>query len=264
MAILKNHRLEYEVGQIDVTYPGNDKESYFGSVPIIVPNNWTPGPAKMPTKGTLIELDGKQYRVLKIDKNIAKVVSMDATNTSAFGTTNIYSGAAIDTYCNETFYNALSASVQAAIINSAIRQDQYAVGDYSGSKIATYTAVDANAEDNVYPLYHISNTFGAQIERKCYAISISDILEYLEVTADMIQDNTTLTAANISMMLWNKNATSLADDNFVWFSSAGNGSNFCVINTMSTTITTEGSGASTYNVRPVFQIDLSKVDFKVV
>ncbi len=216
---------------------------------------------EMPVKGDLITIESKQYRVLKMNGSIAKLVSMDASATSAFGANNIYSGATIDTYCNTTFYGALSASVQAAIVNSTIRQDQYAVGDYSGSKIATYTATDANEEDSVYPLYHVSNTFGTQIERKCYALSISDIIEYLEVTSDMTSDTTTLTAANISMMLWNKAATSLADDNFVWFSSAGDSNSFCVISTMSTTIITEGSGTSTYNVRPTFQIDLSKIKF---
>lgn len=215
---------------------------------------------QMPVKGDLIEMDEKQYRVLDINDSIAKVVAMYEATAAAYGKSNVYAGSSVDGFCT-LFYDSMPTTIQTAIVDSTIQQGQWVLGDYSGSSIATYAAISSFEEDPEYPLYHITDSFGEQIERKCYVISIADIIDYLEATPDMTTEDTTLTAPNIAMMLWNKGSTSLADDNYVWLSSAGEDAVYMCIGTMDTGISTEINGEMTYDVRPVFKIDLSKVDF---
>lgn len=263
MAIIKNHRLEYEVGQIDVTYPKNDKETYFGSVPVIVPNNWTPPkpppqPGKMPVKGDLISIDEKQYRVLKIDDTIAEVLAMyTATTDQTFNDeeNNIYANSSLDTYLSQTFYNSLSTTMQNAIVVKTFQQDSWKTGyqEFKGTDV----------DGDQYGLTLDSTTYGDSISKKCYVLSIQDIIDYLEVTTTMTSADTTLTSENISKMFWNQTVS--PNNGKIWLRSAyaqGSTDVYCVnwardkIDSFSTFIV----GA----VRPAFQIDLSKIDFEEV
>ena len=180
MVIIKNHRLEYEVGQIDVTYPKNDKETYFGSVPVIVPNNWTPPkpppqPGKMPVKGDLISIDEKQYRVLKINDTIAEVVAMyNSTESQTFSVVNnTYAGSGLDDYCNDTFLRTLPETMQNAIVTKTFKQDRWFTGNMSGA-LAKYQGKDTTEN---YTLSLILDSYGDSISRNCYALSIQDIID---------------------------------------------------------------------------------------
>ena len=273
MAIIKNHRLEYEVGQIDVTYPKNDKETYFGSVPVIVPNNWTPPkpppqPGKMPVKGDLISIDEKQYRVLKIDNTIAEVVAMyNSTESQAFGSNNTYKGNALDTYCNETFYGTLSATMKTAIVEKTFTQDEWTQTSDAGIPIYNGTYVGFSTQSTINYTLGLSNAaYDIAISRKCYALSIQDVIDYLEVTTTMTPANTTLTAANLWQMFWNQ------------LTSPGSGNTYNILlssayRNLSTQVfrvfgrdgeILDGGATGVASVRPAFQIDLSKIDFKEV
>lgn len=272
MAIIRNHRLEYEVGQIDVTYPENHKETYFGSVPVIVPNNWTPPkpppqPGKMPVKGDLITLDAKQYRVLKVNKNIAEVICMyDTTTSQKFdahnGVANVYADNSLDVYCNETFYGTLSATMKAAIVEKTFTQDEwsYAKGSSSITGTKIYQAVDSSS--NQYRIALTNAAKGDSISRNCYVLSVQDVIDYLEVTTDMTVSNTTLTALNVWKMFWNKTTANSQD---AWLRSASYNTvstGYAFIAFGQTGDVASGGIQYAHAVRPAFQIDLSKIDFK--
>ncbi len=268
MAILKNHRLEYEVGQIDVTYPSNDKESYFGSVPIIVPNNWTPGPAK-PVKGTLIELDGKQYRVLKVTGSVAEVLAMyDAASSVEFDSdprdyNNSYVGKNIDTYCNNAFYSGLPASIKSAIVDKTFTQDSWK-NDSSASTAAHYTGKSGSG--STYYLTLTNATYGEPITRHCYVLSVQDVLDYLDATTSMSISDTTLTNVNLWKMFWNQTTSpgaTLAAGLWLQSADSDRAATAIYVNEQLGDLDIDDVSFDKM-VHPAFQIDLSKVDFKVV
>lgn len=260
MAIVTNGRLEYEMSAIDITYPDVGKVTYRGSYPLIVPNQWTP-PVKMPVKGDLIMLDGKQYRVLKINDTVAEVLAMYDASTIRFddvssGFKNIYAGRNIDTYCNDTFYNDLSASMKSAIINKTFTQDSWSSSD-SVPASSHYTG---KYNSKTYYLTLVNAAFDTSIIRRCYCISVQDVLDYLETTTSMTISDTTLTDENIWMLFWN--VTKLKENKHIWLRSANTTNSYFVFdaNAYFGSISDSGVGA-TNDVRPAFQIDLSKVDW---
>lgn len=261
MAIIKNHRLEYEVGQIDVAYPKNDKETYFGSVPVIVPNNWTPWLGVK--KGDLISLEGKQYRVLKKSGSIVEVLAMYDAGDTTFGDSINYPGCTLDTYCDEVFYNNLSADMKNAIVEKNFSQDSWYAGttlsDTQGNPI-----YQGKTDQETYTLGLGSMAFGITISRRCYVLSVQDVIDYLEVTASMTSENTTLTNENVWKMFWNQ--TTSPGLTYPWLRSAEakEDTNFVyhIFGRFGKIDLIDASG--TEAVRPAFQIDLSKIDFKEV
>nr|DAJ55405.1 MAG TPA: hypothetical protein [Caudoviricetes sp.] len=263
MAIIKNHRLEYEVGQIDVTYPKNDKATYFGSVPVIVPNNWTPWLCVK--KGDLISLEGKQYRVLKKFGSIVEVLAMyNASRLQKFDEktepTNVYANNSLDVYLSQAFYNSLSTTMKNAIVAKTFQQDEW-YWNLEDSAIANY--VEIRDSDSII-LSLISMTYGDLISRKCYALSCQDIIDYLEVTTSMTAVNTTLTYTNILKMFWNQTAPIPGTFDQLWLRSVAQEPGELP---EAMTVTTKGDlNCQNVNtaliVRPAFQIDLSKIDFK--
>lgn len=211
------------------------------------------------TKGQIItmNLDGtdKQYRVLKVSNTIAEVLSMSDASSQQFASSGqTYENGVLDTYLNSTWYNTLSATAKAAIVDRTFRQDSWYWGtqgnpDYQGK----YSG------DTAYQLSLGNASFGNEITRHAYAISVQDVLDYLEVTPQMTQADTTLTYDNVWTMFWNSTTTHNGN---IWLRSA-NASNasyaFYVI----------GDFGSLYNrnaytsnaVRPALTIDLSKIEW---
>lgn len=273
MAIINDGRLEYEVGSIDVKYPNKDTESYFGSTPLIVPNNWTPAappPPALAKKGDLITMDGKEYRVLKMNSNSnATVMSMQFEETP-FNKTNalksgIYEGSVVDNYCETTFYNSLSSAIRNAIIPTNIAQDRYSRYDEDEAEsISSYIGTYLNrGYPSAYRLYLMDPHYGNTILRNCYVISVSEIIEYFETTPQMTFETTTLTYENLYNMLLN-NATGFEYGKSVYFRTCYPYANSCEI--YGTGFFSNGE-ITAYDVidpdyvQPAFQIDLSKVEF---
>lgn len=215
----------------------------------------------MPVKGDLITIDSKQYRVLKTNGSVAEVLAMyDAIANQRFAVNNTYAGGTIDVYLNETFYNGLSATIKTAIVEKTFKQDSWTTNGGS-SAIANYTGVYQTA--NNYILSLMSTAYGISISRKCYALSVQDIINYLGVTTSMNSANTTLTSENIWKMFWNQ--TTSIDNKRIWLRSA-----------VQSTSDTAFSASGTYgflgrnntelegNYRPAFQIDLSKIEWSPV
>lgn len=264
--IITNGRLEYLEATIDVIYPDIGKVTYRGSRPIIVSNQWAP-PVKMPVKGDLIMLDGKQYRVLKINDTVAEVQAMYNTwyktdityTTEAFGKTQTYENSYLDRRCDTLFYNDLSTIMQNAIVTKTFQQDlwYWNSGTSGGSGNPIYQGTYGTSN---YCLGLSSATFGSSISRKCYVLSVQDVIDYLGVTTDMTASNTTLTSENVWKMFWNQPTS--PSNFYCWLRSARadkSGNAFCIY--------INDGYLNTYNVsnqcsvRPAFQIDLNKIEW---
>lgn len=212
--------------------------------------------AAMPNKGDIITLDSKQYRVLKTEGTVAEVLAMyDSTTSQKFGSSQTYANSDLDTYCNTTFFNSLSSAMQTAIVEKTFRQDSWYRKNkgnpiYQGREGSNYN----------YSLGLGNATFGSSISRKCYVLTVQDIIGYLGVTTAMTSANTTLTSENIWKMFWNQ-TTSPGSTNF-WLSSADADSTISLLYIFSSTGNFGSSGHnSVYKVRPTFQIDLSKISW---
>lgn len=213
-------------------------------------------PPSYPVKGDVISLDGVSgtFLVLNINGSVAEVLSRQSYSNNSFPSSSgqTYAGSNPDTRCNSNFYNAQSATFKAAIVDKTFRQDSWYRGttgdpDYKG-RYSTSTNYDISLG---------SATFGAEITRHCYSLSVQDVLDYLGVTTSMDYADSTLNRTNIRAMY---NTTSAS----TWTRSANaaNASQVMLVNG-STGAIIGGANSSSYNIRPAFQIDLSKIDFAI-
>lgn len=222
-----------------------------------------PEPTPSVEKGQIItmNLDGtdKRFRVIKIvDGSIVEVLSMSNATNSAYdtGNTHVYEGKSLDTYLNSSWYNTLNSTAKSAIVDKTFKQDSWCA-DTSGNP-----DYQGNYGSNHYQISLNDASFGNEITRHAYAISIQDIIDYLEVTPQMTQADTTLTAENIWKMFWND--SSAHGGNYVWLRSA-----FISAFSQTFAFIIRGDigylGGETANtscmVRPAFQIDLTKIEW---
>ena len=260
MAIIKDYRGEWDVASVKVNFSNGDQRIYSGCKPLIVPNNYKYDP--YPKKGDLINIDGKEYRVLKINGAVAEVVCMYSLNTSIkFDTNssynNTYEGKNIDTYCNNTFYGSLSSAIQSAIVDKTFTQDSWQRTSSSS------TSYNGKYGSSTYVMSLMNKTYGSPITRHCYCLSVQDVIDYLEVTTSMTTSDTTLTDTNIRQMFWNQ-STSISQ--FIWLRSARSSSSdyaFFVSGSDGYLNFNDVTSTSTA-ARPAFQIDLSKIDWSIV
>lgn len=214
-----------------------------------------------PVKGDTINIDmdgdgtAESYLVLKGTDNIVELLARTTPTggtSIAFdsGNTNTYAGKTLDTYLNETYYAALSSTAKAAIIDKTFTQDSW-YRDTSGDP--DYNGLYSGTSQ--YQISLGSATYGAEITRHIYAISVQDIVDYLEVTPQMTSSDTTLTQASVQL-LFNDSS------NTIWTRSAyAADSNNSLRVTCNTGAVTNGDADSTYRARPAFTIDLSKISW---
>ena len=212
-------------------------------------------PGKL-SKGGLIEIEGQEYRVLKLNGTVAEVVAMSDADTMAFGSNAVYADSTVDTYLNETWYNTLSGKLKNAIIPKTFHQDTWVWAGSSVQEIRKYPSITKD-------IYYIltSETYGSELTRNIYAPSLQDIVDYVGVTADMTYENTTLTPVNARVMFTNSDKKS---DGGIWLRSRQAlqfewATVFYADKVAVTSIA--GIGGQSYGVRPMFQVDLSKIDW---
>lgn len=218
-------------------------------------------------KGDIITIEDKQYRVLKVNGDIAEVLAMyDASTSQIFGSKsnynmyNIYADDSLDKYCGQTFYNSLSTDIQNAIVAKTFKQDFWypITGTWSSEGNPQYWGVDASGSG--WGLGYKNEVINS-ISRKCYVLSCQDIIDYLDVTTSMKKNNTTLTSENVQKMFWNQ--TTSSDSVNIWLRSGStsnpNYNTACIVykyGVVGATNVKENLG-----VRPAFQIDLSKISW---
>lgn len=218
----------------------------------------------IPVKGDLITLDNKTYRVLKVNGSVAEVLAMYDASKQKFDTNssydNTYAGKNIDTYCNSTFYGALSSAMKTAIIDKTFTQDSWKRFDSTPPLQEHYSG---KYDSDTYYLNLVNATFGTSITRHCYCLSVQDVLDYLDATTSMGTSDTTLTNINIWKMFWNQ-TTSPGYTYYSWLRSADSvsGRAYSVYNQIGSLTGQYVDGSNP--VRPAFQIDLSKIEWSPV
>lgn len=219
-------------------------------------------------KGTILKmnLDGteRQYRVLKnVSGSVFEVLGLfdlGANNFSTGTSVNFsdgtsgakYADSLVDTALNTTWYNTLSATAKEALVDKNITQKMWYSNDEGNPD---YVGVRADSIS-----YTISLKSGATCSvgnRHIYALSVQDVIDYLEVTPQMTASNTTLTAGNILSMFQQTSGV------FWTVDSAALYSNIMVVNLNGGQIT-NFTYVPSRNHCPAFQIDLSKITYTEV
>lgn len=215
----------------------------------------------MPVKGDTLLINGESYRVVKIRRNIAELLALyNATLSQAFGDSTVYAGSALDTYCNQTFYNTLPAAVQNAIVEKAFQQDSWYRSTNIGSTSGNPKYIGYDRSNTAYEVSLNTPAFGSLISRKCYVLSVQDVIDYLEVTPEMTKDNTTMSPLNVRKMFWNSEMSPGAI--YAWLRSvyAGAVNRACIIDGSDGCISNNIVTDTNMVVHPSFQIDLNKID----
>lgn len=216
-----------------------------------------------PVKGDLITLDSKQYRVLKIDGSVAEVLAMYDASSQKFDSepssvihNNTYDGKSLDIYCNNTFYNGLSGATKIAIVDKAFTQDSWDRVT-SVPTPSHYTGKDTDGD--LYYLLLTNAAYGESITRHCYCLSVQDVLDYLDATVSMGTSDTTLTGTNVLQMFWN--VTVPQSGKHIWLRSATDVSSNAFYARGIYGYLGTGEIGTAHEVRPAFQIDLSKIEW---
>ena len=231
------------------------------------------------SKGSIVNLDldgngDKQYRVLKCNGNVAQIVAMYDTLTSVYnndtsydatmGTLTVakYEGANIDTYLNTTWYNTLTSTAKTAIIPENVICDAWYWGN-SGDPDYTGTYGDSVPGTSNYT---ISKYTGGTLnigERNVFALGVQDVIDYLDDSSIQVDATAILRNINIWKMFWNDEVSH--SDKYLWLRSsiAGDSSSaWCAIG--ETGYLTRGTLLSTFIIRPVLNLDLSKIPYTTV
>ena len=231
-------------------------------------------PAPLVTKGDLIKLDldgngDKQYRVLGINGNVAKLLGMSDISTSqkynatsktgtfANGATGqSYVGSDLDTYLNTTWYNTLTSTVKAAIVPESRTQYMYQYYDKPNTpNTPTYTyQYQYNWSDSDYDNVNLTDSILIG-NRNIFALDLKDIFDYFGKVC---------ITSNELMELWT-NQTSAVSDKYWWLSSAyaaRPGFAWSVSGALGRLggYAVGSAGAA----RPAFNLDLSKINFTKV
>lgn len=153
---------------------------------------------------------------------------------------------------NETFFATLSATMQAAIVPKAINQDMWNSTTNVKPTSGTYYYIKFDG----YTSYYTDSNYGvANVgNRNIYALSVRDIIDYLSVPT-----NGEFFKTDVWEMLWN---TESANNKHLWLCSAmyDSSNHAFYVNGNSGVLSVNYYNAS-YRVRPVFQIDLSKIAY---
>ena len=217
----------------------------------------------IPQKSDLINIDmtgsgtAQTYRIIKkISDDVVEVIAMANVGTGAYSYTNTtYENNVIDVALNTTWYGNLSATAKSAIVDKTFRQTEWGT---TGNP--AYVGIRDNyGTIQKYNIALTNATYGNEITRHVYALSVQDIIDYLEVTPEMTQANTTLTYTNLWTIFWN---SSTQQSQMIWLQDVFTGSNLYAYMVAGATGQVT---ATNYNIeigyRPAFQIDLSKIDY---
>ena len=235
-------------------------------------------PPPMPVKGDILSMDldgngAKQYRVLSMNGDVAKVMAMYDTLKSVwdanYSTTTMdtltvtkYEGSTIDTYLNTTWYNTLTSATKAAIVPKNVVCDAWY---WSNAGDPDYTGTYGNSVPSISN-YTISKYAGGTLNigsRNVFALGVQDVIDYLNDSSVQVDTTAILRNANIWKMFWNDEVShsdkylwlrsSFADDSaYAWDVNGYNGrlyGNF--VNDSSV-------------VRPALNLNLSQVEFTIV
>ena len=232
---------------------------------------------QMPVKGDIVNLDldgngAKQYRVLSMNGNVAKVMTMyddltsvwnaDTSKTTTINTLTVvrYEGSDIDTYLNTTWYNTLTSAAKAAIVLESIVCDAWYYGntgdpDYTG----TY-GESVHITDN----YTISKYAGGTLNignRNVFALSVQEVIDYLNDSSVQVDTTAILRNVNIWKMFWNDE---VSHSIYPWLRSSYAGYSSSAWRVRGNVGGLNGIGVNNSSVvRPTLNLNLSLIPFTI-
>ena len=230
-------------------------------------------------KGQILSMDldgqgAKQYRVLSMNGDVAKVVAMyddltsvwrnDYSTTTTMGTLTVakYEGSDIDTYLNTTWYNTLTSTAKAAIVPENVVCDAWYWGNTGDPD---YTGTYGNSVPGTNN-YTISKYAGGTLNignRNVFALSVQDVIDYLNDSSVQVDTSAILRNANIWKMFWNDEVSH--SGKYPWLrSSSADGSGYAwnVIGDVGRL-----SDYGVYNsrvVRSALNLNLNQIKFSIV
>lgn len=235
-----------EGGSGETNTPGGD-----GSSTIDMSNiNTTLASGDFSTKGNLVTVNGRSYRVLESNGTQAKLLAMDSYKLTGFGSNSTYFGSNLD---NEmaNFYNSLPAKLQNAIVEQNISQSRYssdsgtnASADFSAWRKNSFTEATTSG-NNYYLIRTTEVNVGA---RKVFALDVDDVISYLGSTSTPQDVNELFFGVRNKVNsdgVWLRSALSGYDRAFFVYGDTG-GLDFTIC---------RDSGS--VEVRPAFVLDLS-------
>ena len=230
---------------------------------------YIPPPPIVP-KGSLVKmnLDGteRQYRVIKCNGNVAQVMAMYDTLTSAYNNTSTtttfgsttaqkYADSTFDTYLNTTWYNTLTSTIKAAIVPENVVQYCYQYYDEPNTpNTPTYTYQyqynwSSSEYENANDVGNV--TVG---NRNVFALDLKDIYDYFDkvcITSDELMTLFWNSTAKVSKYLWLRSSAAF-NSSRAWFAGGYGGS-------------LGGNYVDTsYVVRPALNLNLNQVEFTIV
>ena len=225
----------------------------------------------MPVKGDLINLDldgqgAKQYRVLSMNGDVAKVMAMYDTLTSAYNSTSTtttfgsttaqkYANSTLDTYLNTTWYNTLKDNVKAAIVPENVVQYCYQYyGKPNTPNTPTYTyQYQYNWSDSNY---ENANNVGNVVvgNRNVFALDLKDIFDYIGKVC--------ITSDELMTMFWN---STTKVPNYLWLRSSNAGSSSNAWRASGGTGILSSYDVDDSNVvRPALNLNLNQIEFSII
>ena len=175
------------------------------------------------TKGNLVTVNGKSYRVLESNGTQAKLLAMDSYKSSKFNSSSVttsfggtaglkYAGSVLDNEMTN-FYNSLPTELQNAIVEQNISQSMYkwtsgtnASADFSAWYKNPFT--DATTSGNNY---YLTRTVEVNVgTRKVFALDVDDVISYLgsNSTAKDVNELFFDVRNNVSRNVWLRSASS--------------------------------------------------------
>ena len=229
-------------------------------------------PPPLVVKGNILSmnLDGqgaKQYRVLSMNGDVAKVVAMYDTLTSVYNSTSTtttfgsttaqkYESSTLDTYLNTTWYNTLTSATKAAIVPENVIQHCYQYYDEPNTpNTPTYTyQYQYNWSDSNYENANdVGNvTVG---NRNVFALDLKDIYDYF--------DKVCITSDELMTLFWNSTAKV---SKYLWLRSSDTDRSSCAWRVRGDYGALDFGNfvPSSYVVRPALNLNLNQVEFTVV
>ena len=232
----------------------------------------------MPIKGDLINLnlDGqgaKQYRVLSVNGNVAKVMAMYDTLKSAYNSTSTtttmgsltvqkYEGSTLDTYLNTTWYNTLTSATKAAIVPENVVCDAWYWSRSTASGDPVYKGTYGTTNSNYSIGKYADGTLNIR-NRNVFALSVQDVIDYLNDSSIQVDTTAILRSVNIWKMFWNDEVQHY-EYPFLRSSNASNYEGAFGVYGNDGRLGNRSVSSSNSVVRPALNLNLSQIEFSIV
>ena len=231
-------------------------------------------------KGSLVNLDldgqgAKQYRVLSVNGNVAKIMAMydmlekaawDADSSSTtMGTLEVakYERSTLDIYLNIDWYKTLTNTTIAAIVPESVVCDAWYLNntgdpDYTGTRGESVPGTKN---------YTISKYTGGTLNignRNVFALGVQDVIDYLNDSSVQVDTTAILRNVNIWKMFWNDEVSHFNKRIWLRSSYADNADQAWVVYGGEGFLGNDDSFDSNVIVRPALNLDLSKIQYTLV